>query len=397
MRLIALFMMLLTTSAYAQKRVAVLPVQSGKLVPKAEKEYYTILLRGIAGNELNAAGFLVLDKSNFQAVFGKDISLADCLDSCAVNTGIKAQAHYVVTAKLIPKGAEYRLVLSAHDTKSRYQLRQVVIKIKTKPEFETRIEAEAPAVFRAILRAGGGVVPRRGAVLGGAAPSAVDFDVTDEASSAIIRFESTPSGALVNVDGRALCETPCSKSLARGSHQVALTKLGFVGSSRQVVVRSSQTLSFKLLKDAGVLQVSAAESGLPVEITGIDGRVAGKHQTPLQLELVLGLYTVRVGDERCTVPHIQKIKVTRGQTTKAVFRPAVLPAGLKVAVKDNRGNDLEGQVYANDKRLGSSLQTHKLPVCSQNIEVDLGKYGRKTVSVTLKAKTNSAHRAFGRH
>ena len=57
-----------------------------------------------------------------------------------------------------------------------------------------------------------------------------------------------------------------------------------------------------------------------------------------------------------------------------------------MAIKDSRGNDLEGQVYANGKRLGSSLKTHKLPVCSQNIEVDLGKYGRKTVSVTLQAK-----------
>ena len=109
MRLIALIMMLLTTSAYAQKKVAVLPVQAGQLVTSAEQGYLTKLLRGIAGNELNAAGFVVIDKENFQTFLGADVLPGDCLGSCAVDTGVKLQAHYVVSAELTKVFGSFRL------------------------------------------------------------------------------------------------------------------------------------------------------------------------------------------------------------------------------------------------------------------------------------------------
>ena len=53
--LLYVLLFLFSTSALAQKRVAVLPVQSGDLVTSAEKSFLTDLLRVIAGNELNAA------------------------------------------------------------------------------------------------------------------------------------------------------------------------------------------------------------------------------------------------------------------------------------------------------------------------------------------------------
>ena len=148
--LLILLSALFTSSAVAQKRVAVLPVQTGNIATAAEKVFLTDLLRGIAGNELNQAGFVVMDRQNFQAFLGSDVSLEDCVGSCVVDTGSKLQAHFVVSAKLSKVFGAYRLTLSAHNTKTRAQLRQVVIKINTKPEFETRIVDEAPKLFRRI-------------------------------------------------------------------------------------------------------------------------------------------------------------------------------------------------------------------------------------------------------
>ena len=70
----------------------------------------------------------------------------------------------------------------------------------------------------------------------------------------------------------------------------------------------------------------------------------------------------------------------------AHFEPAVIPAGLKVNVKDQYGNDFEGAVYLNGKRLGSTLKTHKIPVCSENLTVALDGRGKKKVKAKLVAQ-----------
>ena len=386
MRLIALIMMLLTTSAYAQKKVAVLPVQAGQLVTSAEQGYLTKLLRGIAGNELNAAGFVVIDKENFQTFLGADVLPGDCLGSCAVDTGVKLQAHYVVSAEPTKVFGSFGLTLSAHNTKTRAQVKQVVIKIKTKPEFESRVETEAPALFRAILRAGGGVVPRRGAVLGGAAPSVVDFEIDSEPLM-LVKFRSQVSDVMVSLNGTPECETPCQKRLSRGIYTVQMSKVGYVLKSERVMVEQNMTLDWHLARNVGTLKINSTDGqSYAIAVVGKDGPVKDVGQTPAELQVKPGMYTVSVGASKCTVPHKQRLLVRLNETVKANFTPAILPAGLFVNFVDSQGSDLTGEVYSSRGKEGHTFESIKLPVCSKGLEVRSEKYGIHPIFVTLKPK-----------
>jgi len=132
-----------------------------------------------------------------------------------------------------------------------------------------------------------------------------DQPVAPAARAADVRgrivVRSTPSGAIVRVDGRLHGETPITiRDLALGAHTLQVARPGFVPRTEQVSLTRaapSQTLTLELT--AGVI------TGNPSATTGsvfvdsrprgarvtIDGRDAGV--TPVQIpEVTLGPHTV---------------------------------------------------------------------------------------------------------
>lgn len=233
----------MTTTVFAQKRVAVLPVQTGALVNRAERTYLTELLRGIAGNELNQSGFIVMDRENFQTILGAELSLEDCVGSCVVDTGQKLKAHYVVSAKLTEVFGSYRLILRVHATASGAQLRQLIIEIKDKPEFEARIKDGAPGLFEVILahREGKLSAPKKRLTL---------------------KVETTPPQSLAVLNDKQRCETPCSFDVQAGPQHLMITKDGYDTETRRLNVDESVAISVVLKKPTAVV---ATEPTLPAE------------------------------------------------------------------------------------------------------------------------------------
>ena len=267
------------------------------------------------------------------------------------------------------------------------------MKAKNVEDFEDALVAQTPVLFAAIKKhSGGGGTPTLGAganvSANNAAPQAVDFDLPGAGASkmALMGFESAPPGAMVMVDGTARCETPCSKKLVQGRHQIAMTKLGYVQHAEAVAVSSSQTLRWTLVRDAGTLKLTST-SNHTLRVEGPDGPVEAPATTPVTLEVAPGVYTVSVGDSKCFVPHTQTLVVKRGETTPATFTPAVLPAGLKVEFVDGKGSDLEADVYADGVKVGDTMAPFRLPVCSTNVEVRYALHAPVRVVKQLVVKT----------
>ena len=108
---------------------------------------------------------------------------------------------------------------------------------------------------------------------------------------------STPSGASVKVDGKAIdCRTPCTlPSLPAGEHSVELTKNGYSAGTTQIAVPSSGEANFEvtLTKEAGgAPQVAIVEVAVTITTEPAGATVtideSKRGLTPLTLKLPAG-------------------------------------------------------------------------------------------------------------
>ncbi len=384
------FMLLFAGSALAApKRVAVLPLQNQADVSAGEVGYLTNLVRKGAMRTLDVKRFTVMTQENMEAMLPPGKTLADCVAkaSCAVDIGKEMKAHYVVTGELVRFGKSLRLSVKVHVTSTNGFLEQIDAKGGEVEVFESALETQSPVLFAAIETHAGGGAPSlgAGAVVGGEAPAASAFQVGG-GSEAVLRFESTPAKAQVTLNGAVVCFTPCSKAVPTGRHRVAMSELGYVIREENVAVSGSQTVAWTLVKNRGRLKLTSTPSGQRAEILGYGDPIPGEHKTPVDVAVPPGVYEVAVGEAPCAKVHRKLVTIEIGKTVAADFKPAILPAGLKVNVKDPKGNDVEGQLFAGGKLLGPTTQTHSLPVCSKNIEVRVKGHTAIPVTTALVAE-----------
>jgi hypothetical protein len=124
----------------------------------------------------------------------------------------------------------------------------------------------------------------------------------------------------------------------------------------------------KLAPKFGWLTIETDVPGISVSVDGSD---AGK--TPLNArEVDEGAVEVAVSDS-CYVRTGERIAIKAGE--HRLVRLAVKPklAGLKVNAVDEQGNDLETKVRVDGRELGEAGTTLKVPVCSKEVSVKLGR------------------------
>jgi PEGA domain len=128
-------------------------------------------------------------------------------------------------------------------------------------------------------------------------PATAATRVADVRGRIVVR--STPSGAIVRVDGRLQGETPITiRDLTLGAHTVQVARPGFVPFSDRIVLSRatpSQTVAVQLEQGSDSPQATAGSVFVDSRPRGarvtIDGRDAGV--TPLQIpEVTLGRHTV---------------------------------------------------------------------------------------------------------
>lgn len=124
----------------------------------------------------------------------------------------------------------------------------------------------------------------------------------------VLQIKSTPVGSDVTLDAQSAGQTPLSIDVTPGTHQIKVSKTGYVDFEREVTVSDDRPVPVivTLQKKSGtMLRLRADIAGLPVFI---NNRLAGK--TPLERnDLMPGDMTVRI------LNHERTIHITRDETT----------------------------------------------------------------------------------
>jgi len=180
----------------------------------------------------------------------------------------------------------------------------------------------------------------------------------------IVKFESDPTDAIVLVDGRIVCQkTPCSKMVTMGKHNIVIQKENYLPNEKNYDIKKSQSIKEMLDPDFGWLTVSS-----PVEIDVLlDGQNIGK--APLNKKVVSpGAHQIET-DNECFYKTGEKFQIKRGETKSITLDLKPKESAIKVTARDDKGNDLEADVFVDGKKVGTAPGTFKVPVCSRNLLV----------------------------
>lgn len=181
----------------------------------------------------------------------------------------------------------------------------------------------------------------------------------------VAKFESTPAGAVVMLDGKLVCQTtPCSKAVAAGRHQVAMQKERYEQAGETTVLGKGSKVALTLAPVFGWLTVQTVPEGLPVHINGED---AGRAPI-LDREVDPAGYEVVVVDP-CYVREGERVAVKKGEKRAVKIAPKARMGAVQVSAEDAQGNALEAVVSVDATPVGNAPGTFKVPICVAEIVV----------------------------
>jgi len=364
----------LASSATAQTgkpKIAILDFlnNSGGAVKAQEVEYLAEVVRGAARSALPARQFILMTRNNILELLPPGRTLGDCAGDCAVETGRKLGARYVVTGEVTMFAHELRSVLQLYDTEEGNLLIQERVGGEGLSALEAQLESAAHKLLLP-LRSGHvsdvGSLGRAGPLGGGGqawAPGGT--------AEVVVSFSSDPVGAWVEIDGQPVAETPCKRPLVPGVYQIGIKKVRYVAHTAVLKVEPGmQGVSVTLTPDFGWLTVSSDPAGLKVRI---DGKQAG--QTPLaKLELDTGVHDVLVVSP-FYYDEGRRVVMGRGEHKRLAVSPVPRNGGLKVLAVDADGNAAAGKVIIDEVDFGETyapltvlIGPHRLQVTSQSGE-----------------------------
>jgi len=200
---------------------------------------------------------------------------------------------------------------------------------------------------------------------------------------AMVSFASEPSRAMVLVDNKPLCQTPCNKALSPGRRRVTMHKPDYVSRDESVKLAAGQRLSWKLTPNFALLTVTTE----PVDVAvTVDGKVVTAGEA---LRLPPGQHAL-VAKDRCHAAHRKTIGLKRGEQRSVTLRPVVKPAGLMVLVSDRRGSDVQGaEVWVDGVRAGEAFKALTVSACAKEAEVRHRKLGAVKVALSLVERKTS--------
>ena len=279
--------------------------------------------------------------------------------------GAEVSANSVLEARLLGRGSGTKLTVTLTSAETGCLLASTYASYD--PKRAAASVREAVAALTDALRQ----PPQMPASLGGSNPRSAALAPTWQAAQGlktIVKFSSTPRGAVVMVDGKLTCQsTPCARAVSSGRHAVAMHLEGYVGREAVLVLGKGSEVTWPLPKNEAWLSVVTATPGLAVRI---DGEAAGL--TPVAArKMTPGRHEIEVGD-RCYLPARLAVDLQPGQRQRVVVTPKERVAGAEVEVQDASGNDVAAAVFVDGRKVGESPNTFTVPLCSQKLEVRHG-------------------------
>ncbi len=369
----ALGMMLMASAhAWAENAqlVAVLPVEQAPDTGLTQSELndLTALARGTAADVLGDQ-FIVMTEQNMQRILkGMGLTLEQCQSEtgdCAVEIARKLQADHVVTGKVRSAFGKLTLNLELYATENGDLIVARRVSVKAKEEFEEKIR---PAMANTLMK-----------LPGMSSGGGLDFQLQERrdtrgsnwkssgASLDVVKFQSTPPGATILVDGKVVCQGKpyCSKALTPGLHKVQMHLERHVSREEMVDTASIAQIDWQLEEDFARLSVDTNPPGVEIVIDGTP-MGPGPH---VDLELGVGAHVVKAGGDRCYKEHRKELRLNRGDVEKHTLEPVRKNAGLMVRASDDAGNDLMVDVRSGDVRLGRSFEPLTIGLCTPNLNI----------------------------
>jgi hypothetical protein len=267
------------------QRVAVLELSGTSVSGEVRLQLSDELRAGVVG-AVRGQGVGVMTRENM-AVLLQDMGLdPTCVESeCEVETGRNIGARYVVSGAVLKVEGTYVLTVKVHDTNSALVIDTRTARAGTLLSLLSKGQEMGGAVSAIILREASSQVEEGRVGQGG------DWGVS-EGNQGVVRFESTPPGATVFVDGQLQCKTtPCDAEISQGEHsaEFQLSRHHSARSSFSVATGQMKTISEPLKPKFGVIRFTSTPRATVV----LDGRQVCR-QTPCEVRVDPGTHEVQM-------------------------------------------------------------------------------------------------------
>lgn len=205
-----------------------------------------------------------------------------------------------------------------------------------------------------------------GSKLSAAKRAEVDAELASvKAKLATLKLDIAEPGATVQVDGKEVGTTPLAApiDLGTGSHEIAVSKAGFVTATRRLELTAGENqVAIELAREVatGKLIVSST-SEEPLQLFLNDKEVG---PLPYQADLPPGLYKVRGVGQKARTP-TQTVSIEVGQTITASLVASALPGNVRVSA-----GDPDAAIFVDDKLVGKGAWQGDLPAGSHALRVE---------------------------
>jgi len=206
----------------------------------------------------------------------------------------------------------------------------------------------------------------------------------------VVAFESSPSGAVVMLNGELLCQnTPCSKMVPKaGRFKVTMQKERYVKRLETLALRSGSKVSWSLEPNFGELTINSSPSGLAVHL---DEREIGK--TPIsKVKVATGEHTLVIKDP-CFKEIGSRLSLKRGESKSVTLDATPRPSAINVTAVDGKGNDLIAEVWVDGDLVGKTPGVFKTSLCAKEVEVRMKGLNTYRQTLTLRERQTTLLKA----
>lgn len=342
------------TLAIVDVRTTGLPAEMGELLSRSLRSYMVETRCFRVQDQATMKEILVAQQFNKSEV---------CDESCVVEQGRLLQVRYILMVSVLKAGGGALAIANLTDveTGTAVESPQALAPSADLGDLLEAMRALADKLAGRERKAAGAGF-QEGRIGGAAEEPAVAAGPGNEA---VVRFESTPPGAVVRVDGALVCQaTPCSKRVAVGQREVVMERERYEPArSRPLIARGSE-VALTLTPAFAVLSVETTPAGL---LVSLNGQPAGRSPLAGQ-EVDAGNYEVVV-DDPCYAKEGERVAVRKGEKRAVSLAPKPRMAAVEVTVADEAGNDLEGEVRVDGAAVGTAPGTFRVQACARTIAV----------------------------
>jgi len=361
-------------SASEQDRIAILDLTNHAQLASQEADYITDIVRAAARQAFAGGQFIIMTRDNVLELLPADATLADCLGECAVQTGRRLGARFVVAGEVLVYSSELRVSLQLYSTVDGNLIASERIGASDLLGLEAPLASTARKLFGPIGASWGGSRFQDMKIGGDQVPWS-----PDTVAEVVVSFISEPEGATVEIGQIPECITPCARPLAPGEYLIAMKYPRYLPESRLVVVKAGiEPIAMALEPNFGWLTISSIPPGLPANV---DGDVVGI--TPVSdYEIKPGSHEVLIEDDRYQETGMLT-HIARGERKRIELSPVPRLGGIKLRVVDKLGNAVDEPIVVDGSSVGRSWAPISLLIGKYNVEVN-SQFGQWRDSVEVR-------------